>query len=211
MYTHTRPQVGSMARATTSHRVGLSLILALITLSTPALAQMGDTMTAPMPGGDTMDRGTLQPSMMDMKQPAMDLPHPFFTHMGMPDPVGHYAVRVSGIAIRDEGRTKGDFGLHLETGLMPRLGLHIRNDQVLTGDHTEIMLQYAAIQSRDGMSGIAPFGEVEIPMRGGVKFYGLLGLSAMWMAPRFELNGSLEYSPAEKGLEGSVSAAADIG
>jgi hypothetical protein len=142
----------------------------------------------------------------------MDFVHPFFTHMGMPDPVGHGVLRLSGVAIREEGHTLGDFGFHLETGLADRWGLHIRNDRVLNNDHTEITLQYAALRSRDGMSGFSPFAELEIPTHEGERhFYGLVGFSTMWSTRMLEFNQSLEYSPEEEALEGSVSMVGKVG
>jgi hypothetical protein len=149
---------------------------------------------------------------MNMGEGEMDIVHPFFTHMGMPDAVGHYALRLSGVATREEGHTRGDFVFHLETGLAKRLGLHIRNDRVSHNAHTEIMLQYAAIRSRYGMSGFSPFTEVEIPTHKDERHtYGLVGFSTMWSTHRFELNQSVEYSPKEKALEGSLSMVGKVG
>jgi hypothetical protein len=149
---------------------------------------------------------------MNMGEEEMDMVHPFFTHMGLPDPVGHYALRLSGVATRDEGHTRGDFGFHLEAGLLDRVGLHIRNDRVLNNAHTEIMLQYAAIRSRDGMSGFSPFVELEVPTHKDERHaYGLVGFSTMWSTRIIEFNQSLEYSPEEEALEGSVSLTGKFG
>ena len=108
-----------------------------------------------------------------------ELAHPFFTHMGMPDPVGSYSLRVpltvtevnatevDGIKV--DGKTQADFGFHLETGLSKTIGLHIRNDRFLNDSHTEIMFQFVAIKSKDGMSGFCPIIEFEVPTHKGVK------------------------------------------
>ena len=149
---------------------------------------------------------------MNMSEEGMDVLHPFFTHMGMPDPVGHYALRLSGVAAREDEHTKGDLGFHLETGLAERTGLHIRNDRVSNNAHTEIAFQYAAIRSRDKMSGFSPFVEVEVPTHTGERHtYGLIGFSTAWEAPRFAINQSLEYSPKEAALEGSLSIVGKVG
>ncbi len=173
------------------NRISLLALLCLLVIAVffqPAFCQSSDTMKE------------------------MDIVHPFFTHMGLPDPVGHYALRLSGVATREEGHTRGDFGFHLEAGLVDRIGLHIRNDRVSNNAHTEIMLQYAAIQSRDGMSGFSPFAEVEIPTHKDERHtYGLVGFSTMWSTHILELNQSLEYSPEEEALEGSVSLVSKIG
>ena len=54
---------------------------------------------------------------------AAELPHAFFTHMGLPEGVGNFNLRVLGLATRAGGQTDGDFALHLETGLTRRIGL----------------------------------------------------------------------------------------
>jgi hypothetical protein len=200
------------------NRISLLALLCLLVIAVflqPAFCQSNDTMKKMDMGGLTQDTiKSVAPSQakMNMGEEEMDIVHPFFTHMGMPDPVGHYALRASGVATREEGHTRGDFGFHLETGLSDRIGLHIRNDRVLNNAHTEIMLQYAAIRSRDRMSGFSPFAEVEVPTHKDERHtYGLVGFSTMWSTHRFELNQSLEYSPEEEALEGSVSLVGKVG
>jgi len=149
---------------------------------------------------------------MNMGEGEMDFVHPFFTHMGLPDAVGHGDLRLSGVATREEEHTREDFGFHLETGLADRLGLHIRNDRISNNTHTEIMLQYAAIKSRDGMSGFSPFIEAEIPTHKDERHtYGLFGFSTMWSTHILEFNQSLEYSPREEALEGSLAMVGKVG
>jgi hypothetical protein len=161
---------------------------------------------------DTMKSAEPNQAKMNMDEGEMDMVHPFFTHMGMPEAVGHSALRLSGVSTREEGDTRGDFGFHLETGLADRIGLHIRNDRVVNNAHTEIMLQYAAIRSQDGMSGFSPFVELEVPTREDQQHaYGLFGFSTMWTTHGLELNQSLEYSPAENALEGSFSMVGKVG
>jgi hypothetical protein len=200
------------------NRISLLALLCLLMTSVflqPAFCQSNDSMNAMDMGGQT--QGTIKgvapnQAKMNMSEGEMDIVHPFFTHMGMPDPVGHYALRLSGVATREEGHNRRDFGFHLETGLADRLGLHIRNDRVSNNAHTEIMLQCAAIKSRDGMSGFSPFAEIEIPTHEGERHtYGLVGFSTMWSTHILELNQSLEYSPREEALEGSVSLVGKVG
>ena len=52
-----------------------------------------------------------------------DLAHPFFSHMGMPHEVGTYSLRLSALATRIDGKTKGDFAFRFETGLSKVIGL----------------------------------------------------------------------------------------
>lgn len=52
-------------------------------------------------------------------RPAMaegEFPHPFFTHMGLPEGVGNFNLRTLGLATRADGRTDGDFAFHLRDG-----------------------------------------------------------------------------------------------
>jgi hypothetical protein len=181
----------------------------------PAFCQSNDTMKEMDMGGQTQEAiKSVEPNQakMNMDEGEMDIVHPFFTHMGMPEAVGHSALRLSGVATCEEGRTRGDAGFHLETGLAERIGLHIRNDRVSNNAHTEIMLQYAAIRSRDGMSGFSPFVEVEIPTHEGERHtYALVGFSTMWSTHGFQFNQSLEYSPEEEALEGSFSMVGKVG
>ena len=61
-----------------------------------------------------------------------EIAHPFFTHMGMPEAVGTYSLRTSALLTKPmDGKSKGDFAFHLETGLTKFVGLHIRNDRYL--------------------------------------------------------------------------------
>lgn len=187
----------------------LLCLLAIAVFVQPAFCQSNDTMKQMDMGRQAQEitNGVApHPEKMNMGGGDMDIVHPFFTHMGMPDPVGHYALRLSGVATREEGKTHGDVGFHLETGLAERLGLHIRNDRVSHNAHTEIALQYAALRSQDGMSGFSPFVEAEIPTHEGERHtYGLVGFSTMWSTHKIEVNQSVEYSPEEDAVEGSFS------
>ena len=183
----------------------------------PALCQQDDTMKSMDMNGKKQDpMKSMAPDQANMSDGKgkmdMDIVHPFFTHMGMPDAVGKYALRLSAVSTRNEGKTRGDMGFHLETGIAKKFGLHIRNDRVSNNAHTEIMVQYAAIQSKDGMSGFSPFVELEIPTHEHERHaYGLIGFSTMWTATKLQMNQSLEYSPREEALEGSLSIVAKVG
>ena len=88
-----------------------------------------------------------------------EIAHAFFTHEGLPDAVGSYSLRTSGLATRIDGETKGDFAYHLETGLTDSIGLHVRTDQFLQSRRSEVMFQFVAWKSKDGESGFAPIIE----------------------------------------------------
>lgn len=134
-----------------------------------------------------------------------EIAHPFFTHMGMPDPVGSYSLRLPVTATRMDGNTKVDFGFHLETGLSKTIGLHIRNDRFLYNTHTEIMFMFAAIRSKDGMSGFSPIIEFEIPTKKGAsRINTLVGFSTAYVTSRFAFNQIIHYGPREDMVEGSA-------
>lgn len=132
-------------------------------------------------------------------------PHPFFTHMGLPEGVGNFNLRVLGLATRADAKTGGDFALHLETGLMPNIGLHVRNDRVRANDKTEAMFQFTALVSRDGMSGFAPIIEFELPTRSGAsRINTLVGFTSSLGASRWTFNQVLHYDPREDAIDASA-------
>lgn len=134
-----------------------------------------------------------------------EIAHPFFTHMGMPEAVGTYSLRLAALATRMDGTTKGDFAFHFETGLSKFVGLHIRNDRFLDNTHTEIMFQFAAIRSKDGMSGFSPIIEFEIPTKKGAsRINTLVGFSTAVVKSRFAFNQVLHYNPREDMVDGSA-------
>lgn len=135
-----------------------------------------------------------------------EIAHPFFTHEGLPDSVGVYSTRLSGLATDADGQRTGDFGFHLETGLTDRVGLHIRSDQFLMDRRSEAMLQYALFRSADGESGFAPIVELEFPTRtGGGKARVLVGFTSKLARRNFAINQVFHYNLSEKSFETSAS------
>ena len=134
-----------------------------------------------------------------------DLAHPFFSHMGMPHEVGSFSLRLSALATRIDGKTKGDFAFHFETGLSKFIGLHIRNDRFLQESHTEIMFQFAAIKSKDGMSGFSPIIEFEIPTKkGATRINTLVGFSTAIVGSHLAFNQAFHYNPYDDMVEGDA-------
>jgi len=146
-----------------------------------------------------------QVDSMDSGGEEDEIAHPFFTHMGVPEGVGVYNLRVLGIVNRVDGATKGDFGFHLETGITKRIGLHIRNDSFLDHTRSEAMFQFLVIKSKDGMSGFAPIVEFEFPTRkgGGSRINTLVGFSTALVRKRVAFNQVVHYNPREDSVEGS--------
>lgn len=134
-----------------------------------------------------------------------ELPHPFFTHMGLPEGVGNFNLRTLGLMTRADGQTESDFALHLETGITPSVGLHVRNDRALNNDWTEAMFQFATFVSKDGMSGFAPIIEVEIPTRSGAsRVNTLVGFTTSLGSSRVAFNQVLHYDPREDAIDASA-------
>ena len=136
-----------------------------------------------------------------------EIAHPFFTHMGVPEAVGVYSLRLGALATRADGRTDGDFAFHFETGLTPFIGLHIRNDMFRDRPRTEAMFQFAAVRSKNGMSGFSPLIEFEIPTRSvdGSWINTLVGFSTALVRSQASFNQVVHYSPQENMVDGSAS------
>jgi|GEM_PF-939955 len=142
-----------------------------------------------------------------------EIAHPFFTHMGIPEGVGVFNLRLLGLVNRVDGATKGDFGFHFETGLTKRIGLHIRNDSFLNRTRSEVMFQFLAIKSKDGMSGFSPIIEFEIPTRtgGGSRVNTLVGFSSALVNKRVAFNQVIHYNPREDSVDASAALVFRVG
>lgn len=136
---------------------------------------------------------------------AMEIPHPFFTHEGLPEDFGTYSLRVAGLATRADGKTEGDFAFHLEMSLTKRIGLHIRNDSVRNSPKTEAMFQFAAITNKEGTSGFAPIIEFEVPTKAGAsRVSTLVGFTTKFTASRLAFNQVVHYDPREDAVDASA-------
>ena len=174
-----------------------------VVLSVPsAYSQQMPKMNNDSSMAKNQDMKKIDKPMGDMEE---EVAHPFFTHMGIPEAVGMYSLRLSTLLTQMDGKSTADFGIHFETGLSKFIGLHIRNDRVLTNEHTEIMFQFAAIRSKNGMNGFSPIIEFEIPTHRGVKsFETLVGFSTTLSNSHIAFNQVFHYSPREDMVEGSA-------
>lgn len=154
---------------------------------------------------DTLGTMRQGPAPASMSGP--ELPHPFFTHMGMPEGVGVYSLRVDGLANQGVnpamGGRQSDFFFHLETGLTKQIGLHVRNDQFRSMPRTEAMFQFLALQSRDGRAGFAPVIEFEVPTRPGPgsRFNTLTGFTTAVTRSRVAFNSALHFNPRDNAMD----------
>lgn len=177
-------------------------LIAFLLLGSCGAASASDT---PVPKTAQQDKNhQTMPASMPMGE-TEEMAHPFLTHMGLPDAVGTRVLRFSGLTTSADGNSRGDIAFHFETGLAKRLGIHLRNDEFTTDPFTEVMFQYAAFTSKDGMSGISPLIEFEFPTRregSGIKT--MFGFSSTLALKHGEINQVLHYNPKEEMLEGSI-------
>ena len=141
---------------------------------------------------------------MDMGTTSDMFAHPFWVHMGVPDKPGEVDIRLLGYRYRFHGFAGGDFGLHLEAGLLPGLGIHIRADGIYNEPDGEIMLMYSFLHDSEMNNGISVFGEAEIPTGAGgdVTTQYVFGLSGRLTAGQVVVwDGNLHYNPKEKMYE----------
>lgn len=121
--------------------------------------------------------------------------------MSLADPVGTASFRFTAIQRKiSEGETKGDFAGHIEAGLLPNLGIHIRNDAVRQEPYSEVMLMYNTFVSPSGNFGTSIFGQVSIPTGEEVDndYNGLFGF-AIYKAiePVVAINANIHYNPED--------------
>lgn len=128
--------------------------------------------------------------------------HPFLAHMGLPDEPNEVSLRISGYRTRYEEEKEGDIAIHIEAGLLRKLGLHIRTDGILHAEHSEVMLQYAILTNEELNKGISIFGQVSIPTGEEHNYEGLFGVSARLTIPGLVVwDGNVHYNPNEKMAE----------
>jgi hypothetical protein len=89
--------------------------------------------------------------------------HPFLAHMALADKPGEVSLRLTPFQQRTGSDATRDLAAHIEAGLMPRLGLHIRTDGIGTSPRSEVMLMYNVITDKKMDNGVSLFGQVSIP------------------------------------------------
>jgi len=126
--------------------------------------------------------------------------HPFFSHMALADKPGEVSFRFTGIQRRVRENLSNDFGLHIEAGLLPGLGLHLRTDGIKNETFSEAMLMYNVVTTDNENFGISIFGQLSIPT-GSIKsntYKGLFGVGIKKAFPSFVVfNGDIHYDPKD--------------
>lgn len=136
------------------------------------------------------------------------LVHPFLAHMGMPDEAGELSVRMMSVEERMNGAASGTYGFHIETGIVDRLGLHLRNDGVKNHSKSEMMLQYAVLRSEDKLSGVSLVAEIEVPTgsTSNNRIENMFGISFAYLSvPFFAVNSTIHYNSDDKKVEWEIS------
>jgi hypothetical protein len=130
--------------------------------------------------------------------------HPFLAHMGLPDHPGEVSLRLTAYKTRYEQTSETDLAVHIEAGLLRRLGLHVRTDGILHSDYAEVMLQYALLADRELRNGLSIFGQISIAT-GPVEdheYKGLVGASFRLSLPGIVVwDGNVHYDPSEEMAE----------
>ncbi len=149
--------------------------------------------------------------------------HPFFGHMGLPDGPGEANIRLTPIFRKGHSGSGTDFGLHVEGGLVPGLGFHIRNDGAFgtkiapeeppgpmeegaEKPVTEFMLMKSLITSDDGTRGVSIFGQLAWPVLRGDDpvddIEAAIGFGARYMyASRYVIDATLHVPTTKDELE----------
>jgi hypothetical protein len=131
--------------------------------------------------------------------------HPFFSHMALADPVGEVSFRFTGIQRREGDAVGGDVGVHIEAGVLPRLGIHLRSDGIRSERFSEVMLMYNAFTTADETFGVSVFGQVSVPTGPGASsntYKGLIGVGIQKALPPIVVfNGDIHYDPKDKMAE----------
>jgi hypothetical protein len=141
----------------------------------------------------------------DGKEMADMFVHPFLTHMALPDPPGTMSLRVTGFQQRTDSTVVQDMALHIEVGLLPGLGLHIRTDGIKTSPYSEVMLMYSFLHDASYNNGLSVFGQISIPTGPGVKSNALkylFGFSGRLTAPKIlVIDANMHINLADKMAE----------
>ena len=144
------------------------------------------------------------------------LPHPFLSHMGVPDEPGSVSIRA---AVYRQGRrgenawTDGAF--HLEAGLLPRLGIHFRSDAVMQDPRLDVMAMFAVLRDADDSSGVSVFAAGEVAVgnvpageRDVESAFGLSGRKSF--AGALTADADAHYMPTMKMFEYEAAAVASV-
>lgn len=142
----------------------------------------------------------------DMKDDGMKdmFVHPFLAHMALPDHVGEVSLRLTPFHERMGAETSSDIAFHVEAGLIPNVGLHVRNDALKSSAYSEVMLMYSFLHDAKLSRGISVFGQISIPT-GPIEsntYKGLFGISGRETIPGLVvIDANIHFDPKDKMAE----------
>lgn len=112
--------------------------------------------------------------------------HPFLAHMALPDKPGEVSLRLTPFQDRTGDGVDRDLAIHIEAGLLPNLGIHIRSDGIKNSPYSEVMLMYSFLHDASLHNGMSIFGQVSLPTgpanSGALKY--LFGVSGRATIPK---------------------------
>jgi hypothetical protein len=124
--------------------------------------------------------------------------------MALPDKPGEVSFRFTGIQRRVGENISNDLGLHIEAGLLPGLGLHLRTDGIKNEEFSEAMFMYQVFTTKNENFGVSIFGQVSV-LTGPVEtntYKGLFGLGIKEaLPPVVVFNGDIHYDPKDNMAE----------
>lgn len=129
--------------------------------------------------------------------------HPFLSHMALPDMPGEVSLRLTPYQQRLDSVVDRDMAIHIEAGLLPGLGLHIRSDGIKGSSYSEVMLMYGFLHDAANRNGLSVFGQVSIPTGpSSSSFKYLFGLSGRLTIPDIlMMDANMHINPADKMAE----------
>jgi hypothetical protein len=130
--------------------------------------------------------------------------HPFLTHMALPDKPGEMSLRLTPFQQRLGSDVVQDLVVHMEAGLLPNLGIHIRSDGIKTSPYSEVMLMYSFLHDATYNNGLSVFGQISIPTgpveSNALKY--LFGLSGRLTIPKIMvMDANIHINLADKMAE----------
>jgi len=130
--------------------------------------------------------------------------HPFLAHMALPDRPGEMSLRITPFQERVGTDVEQNLGVHLEAGLAPNLGIHIRSDGIKNSPYSEVMLMYSFLHDASMSKGLSIFGQISIPtgpVESNAAKY-LFGVSGRLTAPGIMvMDANMHINPEDKMAE----------
>jgi hypothetical protein len=130
--------------------------------------------------------------------------HSINAPMGVPDPVGHYNLRVNVIRQQEVGSSRYDLSGHFGYGLFEWGGVHLRSLGARTSPLTEVIGMVGVLNSEDRTEGLSvlgilgiPTGEKDAEQHHGLSY--LVGIAGRWRIGSVVVNDAVFHYDATAG------------